>query len=135
MVSKANEDLPEPLRPVITVRLSRAISTLTPLRLCSRAPRTLMCVSISSASFRFCSSGIRRWPSPSTPPSAIWARLSEMPAVTASDHPAEGWGAGGRADVGLGVRGLPVAHEAEALRERREARVAKRATHAWVPEQ
>ena len=33
-------------RPVITVRLSRGMSTSTPLRLCSRAPRTLMWVSM-----------------------------------------------------------------------------------------
>src|SRR5260370_33675991 len=42
MVSNASEDLPEPDRPVITVRLSRGISTSTFLRLCARAPRTWM---------------------------------------------------------------------------------------------
>src|SRR3954462_15664648 len=46
MVSNARDDLPEPDRPVITVRLSRGMSTAMPLRLCSRAPRTLMWVSI-----------------------------------------------------------------------------------------
>src|SRR3954471_25025895 len=46
MVSKARDDLPEPLRPVITVRLSRGISTSMPLRLCSRAPRTEIWVCI-----------------------------------------------------------------------------------------
>jgi N-acyl-D-amino-acid deacylase len=40
MVSKARLDLPEPDRPVMTVRLSRGMSTSMPLRLCSRAPRT-----------------------------------------------------------------------------------------------
>src|SRR5690606_6297566 len=40
MVSKASEDFPEPERPVMTIRLSRGRSTSTPLRLCSRAPRT-----------------------------------------------------------------------------------------------
>src|SRR5690606_17075277 len=40
MVSKASEDLPEPLRPVMTIRLSRGSLTSMPLRLCSRAPRT-----------------------------------------------------------------------------------------------
>src|SRR5882762_10104505 len=44
MVSKANEDLPEPLRPVITVRVLRGISTSMFLRLCWRAPRTVMLV-------------------------------------------------------------------------------------------
>src|ERR1035437_5848251 len=42
MVSKARLDLPEPDRPVMTVRLSRGISTSTFFRLCSRAPRTWM---------------------------------------------------------------------------------------------
>src|ERR687893_336720 len=42
MVSKAREDLPEPESPVITVRRSRGISTLTFLRLCWRAPRTVI---------------------------------------------------------------------------------------------
>src|SRR5690349_18039044 len=46
MVSKASDDLPLPERPVITVRLSRGISTSTPLRLCSRAPRTEMWVNM-----------------------------------------------------------------------------------------
>src|SRR3954466_15534831 len=49
MVSKARLDLPEPERPVMTVRLSRGISTSIPLRLCSRAPRTLICVNIRQA--------------------------------------------------------------------------------------
>src|SRR5206468_12312311 len=39
MVSKAREDLPDPLRPVMTTSLSRGISTSRFLRLCSRAPR------------------------------------------------------------------------------------------------
>src|SRR2546423_1321871 len=42
MVSKASEDLPEPESPVITVKRSRGISTLMSLRLCWRAPRTVM---------------------------------------------------------------------------------------------
>src|SRR5688500_3054402 len=47
MVSKASEDLPDPDSPVITVSVSRGMSTSTPLRLCSRAPRTLIWVSIN----------------------------------------------------------------------------------------
>src|SRR5690606_13778369 len=39
IVSKASEDLPEPDRPVKTMSLSRGSSTVTFLRLCSRAPR------------------------------------------------------------------------------------------------
>ncbi len=39
MVSNASELLPEPESPVKTTRLSRGISTLMFLRLCSRAPR------------------------------------------------------------------------------------------------
>src|SRR6266852_2599507 len=44
MVSKARLDLPEPDSPVITINLSRGISTLTFLRLCTRAPCTAMVV-------------------------------------------------------------------------------------------
>src|ERR1700683_2925567 len=40
MVSKAREDLPDPLNPVTTVRVLRGISTSMFLRLCWRAPRT-----------------------------------------------------------------------------------------------
>src|SRR5687768_8122328 len=56
MVSKASEDLPEPDRPVITVSDSRGMSTSIPLRLCSRAPRTLMWVSIRQAYASQCGS-------------------------------------------------------------------------------
>src|SRR5882757_1464215 len=42
MVSNASEDLPEPDRPVITTSESRGSSTVTSLRLCSRAPVTTM---------------------------------------------------------------------------------------------
>src|SRR5215213_1695011 len=42
MVSKAREDLPDPERPVITVKRSRGMSTLMFFRLCWRAPLTLM---------------------------------------------------------------------------------------------
>jgi len=44
MVSKASEDLPEPLRPVMTVKVLRGISTSIFFRLCWRAPRTEMLV-------------------------------------------------------------------------------------------
>src|SRR5208282_978956 len=40
MVSKAREDLPEPLTPVTTVRASWGISTVMFFRLWTRAPRT-----------------------------------------------------------------------------------------------
>src|ERR1700693_5917119 len=42
MVSKARLDLPLPERPVMTISLSRGISTSRFLRLCSRAPRTVI---------------------------------------------------------------------------------------------
>ena len=42
MVSKARDDLPEPLNPVMTVRVLRGISTEMFLRLCWRAPRTVI---------------------------------------------------------------------------------------------
>src|SRR5689334_4499550 len=48
MVSNARLDLPDPERPVMTVRLSRGMSTSIPLRLCSRAPRTEIWVSIGA---------------------------------------------------------------------------------------
>src|SRR5215471_11337994 len=40
MVSKAREDFPDPLRPVMTVRVLRGISTSIFFKLCWRAPRT-----------------------------------------------------------------------------------------------
>src|SRR6516164_6708428 len=43
MVSKASEDLPEPARPVKTTSLSRGMATSMFLRLCSRAPRMVIC--------------------------------------------------------------------------------------------
>src|SRR4030067_828909 len=42
MVSKASEDLPEPLSPVITTNWSLGITTSIFLRLCSRAPLMIM---------------------------------------------------------------------------------------------
>src|SRR5215471_10983958 len=42
MVSNASDDLPDPLSPVITVRVLRGISTEMFLRLCWRAPRTVI---------------------------------------------------------------------------------------------
>ena len=42
MVSNAKEDLPEPLRPVMTVRRLRGMETLIFFRLCTRAPITSM---------------------------------------------------------------------------------------------
>src|SRR3954462_342506 len=42
MVSKASDDLPDPLRPVMTTSLSRGRSTSMFFKLCSRAPRTVI---------------------------------------------------------------------------------------------
>src|SRR5215831_1653629 len=42
MVSKASDDLPEPLSPVITVSVLHGISTEIFFKLCWRAPRTVM---------------------------------------------------------------------------------------------
>src|SRR5881396_7801 len=42
MVSNASEDLPEPLKPVMTTSLSRGMESVRFLRLCSRAPPILM---------------------------------------------------------------------------------------------
>src|SRR5579871_758065 len=46
MVSKASEDLPDPLNPVMTVKVLRGISTSIFFRLCWRAPCTVMRLSI-----------------------------------------------------------------------------------------
>src|SRR3989344_9535576 len=42
IVSKASEDFPDPESPVKTIILFRGISTLISLRLCVRAPRTVI---------------------------------------------------------------------------------------------
>src|SRR4051794_29754944 len=42
MVSKASDDFPEPLKPVITTSLSRGIVSVRFFRLCSRAPPILI---------------------------------------------------------------------------------------------
>src|SRR5262245_29646834 len=42
MVSKASDDFPEPLKPVITTSLSRGMFSVRFFRLCSRAPPILM---------------------------------------------------------------------------------------------
>src|SRR5215831_17566499 len=42
MVSNASDDLPEPLSPVMTVKVLRGISTEMFFKLCWRAPRTVM---------------------------------------------------------------------------------------------
>src|SRR5262245_53118650 len=52
MVSKARLDLPDPDRPVKTTSFSRGSSTLTFLRLCSRAPRTQMVGPLGTAVLR-----------------------------------------------------------------------------------
>src|ERR1051326_2714888 len=49
MVSKASEDFPDPLSPVITVKVFRGISTSIFFRLCCRAPCTVMRSSIEYA--------------------------------------------------------------------------------------
>src|SRR6266852_9044442 len=51
MVSKASELFPDPLRPVITVRLLRGISTSMFFRLCWRAPCTVIRSSIEGRSY------------------------------------------------------------------------------------
>src|SRR5579871_5042665 len=46
MVSNASDDLPDPLNPVITVKVLRGISTSMFFRLCCRAPCTVMRLSM-----------------------------------------------------------------------------------------
>ena len=43
MVSNANDDFPDPDKPVRTTNLSLGISTSTAFKLCSLAERTLIC--------------------------------------------------------------------------------------------
>src|SRR5512142_1832939 len=57
MVSKARDDLPEPLSPVITTSLSRGMSSVRFFRLCSRAPPIRMNSLLMAASFVFESNG------------------------------------------------------------------------------
>src|SRR5271157_5640592 len=61
MVSNASEDFPEPLRPVITVRALRGISTSIFFRLCWRAPCTVIRSSIVSCGWEgpisYCGAG------------------------------------------------------------------------------
>src|SRR5689334_1821366 len=52
----------------------------------------------------------------------------------ASNHAAKGRSAGGRADVGLGVRRLPIFHQPELVGERREGGVAQHAAGDWIEE-
>src|SRR6476620_10835900 len=59
MVSKASEDLPEPLRPVITVKVLRGISTSIFFRLCWRAPCTLMRVSMEQGTLPFSQTALK----------------------------------------------------------------------------
>src|SRR5271165_1587566 len=59
MVSKASDDLPDPLRPVTTVRVLRGITTSMFLRLCWRAPCTVICLSIWAGDFSLASGGSR----------------------------------------------------------------------------
>src|SRR6266581_1126738 len=51
MVSNARDDLPEPLRPVMTTSLSRGIWSVRFLRLCSRAPPILMNSLLTDSNF------------------------------------------------------------------------------------
>src|ERR1039457_3916432 len=57
MVSNAREDLPEPLKPVMTTSLSRGMFSVRFLRLCSRAPPMRMNSLLMAANFPFKSTG------------------------------------------------------------------------------
>src|SRR5215208_5996015 len=97
MVSKASDDLPEPDRPVMTTSESRGSSTVTSLRLCSRAPATTI------DSWR----DIRR-------PLSLGARRTEehehafvLPALCGSEQPGVLQLGAEVADEGLDAQGLP----------------------------
>src|SRR5208283_1404768 len=51
MVSKASDDLPEPLNPVITTNLSRGMERLRFFKLCWRAPPILMNFPVMTQNF------------------------------------------------------------------------------------
>src|SRR5271170_2421558 len=55
MVSNASEDFPEPLKPVITVKVLRGISTSIFFKLCCRAPCTVMRLIIARGKLHFSS--------------------------------------------------------------------------------
>src|SRR6478736_9805256 len=77
MVSKASEDLPEPERPVNTTSLSRGISISTFLRLCSRAPRTVIARDAEPAlGWRFALSTSSISAVPGTRDAPRWARIA-----------------------------------------------------------
>src|ERR1039457_7344755 len=57
MVSNASDDLPLPLRPVMTTSLSRGMFSVRFFRLCSRAPPILMNSLLMAANFAFESIG------------------------------------------------------------------------------
>src|SRR3982751_5277437 len=75
IVSNARELFPEPLKPVITVKVLRGISTLTFLRLCWRAPCTEIRSSIEGV-HPYCPILVQRkaeW----HPKNELWRRISE----------------------------------------------------------
>lgn len=52
MVSKASDDFPDPLNPVITVNVFRGILTLIFLRLCCLAPEMEISLSLCDTLFK-----------------------------------------------------------------------------------
>src|SRR6185369_3824325 len=64
MVSNASEDFPDPLRPVITVRVLRGISTSIFFKLCWRAPCTVIrsniCVNCEGGLNFYCDASCNR---------------------------------------------------------------------------
>src|SRR5918999_6340072 len=92
MVSKASEDLPEPDSPVITTSESRGSSTVTSLRLCSRAPVTTMV------------------PERDIRPPPILRRRTDVRASEFSQYAANG-SAGGREHAGVGQLRAQVVEE------------------------
>src|SRR3989337_1233862 len=78
MVSKASDDLPDPLRPVITTNRSLGITTSIFLRLCSLAPLMMMlCWSIDVILTHF----------QNACPRVKWVRHCSSPASLSSLHP------------------------------------------------
>src|SRR5271170_7379483 len=81
MVSKASDDLPEPLNPVITTNLSRGMERLRFFKLCWRAPPILMNFPVMRQNFAIRPFG-NPTPNPAKrkPPSNLTGKHPPLPA-------------------------------------------------------
>src|SRR5271155_1340884 len=92
MVSKASDDFPDPLKPVITVKVLRGISTSIFFRLCCRAPCTVMRLSIARGSLYFSSAVVVV--GDATGDSCVWESLIFKPLILYRVARSFRWGRG-----------------------------------------